>query len=452
MSTTEYTEEEKEKLVGMFESLNVKPKFADTEELELWMQEYLLSKGKARARTDPDEHAKPTHHEVTSHVLRQPKIATFSGNDDKGVSFETWSYEVSTLLREKTYSGREIETAAKKSLRGSASDVVRRLGVDADIKLILYKLRCLYGVVEDSDCLLKQFYGATQKSDESVASWACRLEEMLDRANQQEQIRGKSMGDMLLNRFWSGLRTRLKEAARSKVEHIHDYERLLVEVRRIESEDQVAKDVTKGKVNVMAVPTDGQQVGDDESLKCMMAKMNGRLDDMEQTMKSMKSGYTGTKPSSSSDGNRKEENNHSIFTGQHRGRGRGRDGNWNPGYRGNSSSHGYRGNNSSHGYRDRSSAHAFQQGSWNSHSNSRPWNDNNSRSWNRPNTQNHYGLNSDSSTNSWQNRNPTTGNQPTPNEQQRQEIICHRCRQPGHIAIGCRADLDSLPLNRQESV
>ena len=71
------------------------------------------------------------------------------------------------------------------------------------------------------------------------------------------------------------------------------------------SDDQVAKDVTKGKVNVMAVPTDGQQVGDDESLKCMMAKMNGRLDDMEQTMKSMKSGYTGTKPSSSSDGNKK---------------------------------------------------------------------------------------------------------------------------------------------------
>ena len=180
-------------------------------------------------------------------------------------------------------------------------------------------------------------------------------------------------------------------------------------------------------------------------------------------MKSMKSGPTGAKPSSSSDENRqvKEENNHSIFTGQHRGRGRGRDGNCNPGYRGNSSSHGYRGNNSSHGYRDRNSAHAFQQGSWNSHNNSRPWNDNNLRSWNRPNTQNHYGINNGSSTNrgwynystnSWQNRNPTTGNQHTPNEQQRQEIICHRCRQPGHIAIGCRADLDSLPLNRQESV
>jgi len=96
-------------------------------------------------------------------ILQKPKITTFCGNDDsKGSSLIAWKYEMDTLLREGMYTELDVEIAPKKSLCGGASDVVRRMGVHANLGTIMYKLSCIYGVVEDSDCIFKQFYGATQ--------------------------------------------------------------------------------------------------------------------------------------------------------------------------------------------------------------------------------------------------------------------------------------------------
>ena len=114
--------------------------------------------------------------------------------------------------------------------------MVRRLGVDADIHLVLNKLNCVYGVVEEAEDLLGQFYNAKQRQDETVTSWGCRIEDLLDRANKQEPLHSKSLNDMLRTKFWNGLQGRLKEAARHKTEYVTDYGRLLVEVRKIESE------------------------------------------------------------------------------------------------------------------------------------------------------------------------------------------------------------------------
>jgi hypothetical protein len=164
--------------------------------------------------------------------------------------------------------------------------------VDADIEMVLDKLNCVYGVVEESENLLGQFYNAKQRSDESVASWSCRLEDLLDRANEQEHLHSRSMNDMLRTKFWNGLLSHLKEAARHKTEYVKDYGRLLVEVRKIESEpnntDTCDKTAKIGHAKVMSTASSEPKVEESEIeiLKGMMFKMNTKLDHMEKVFKS----------------------------------------------------------------------------------------------------------------------------------------------------------------------
>ena len=360
-------------------------------------------------------------------MLQKPRIVAFSGSGDtKEVSFEAWRYEVSTLLKEKIHSRSEIETAAKKSLRGAASDVVRRMGVEANLEAILSKLTCVYGVVEQTDSLLTQFYSAEQQPKENVSNWACRLDDLLDRANQQERIHGRSMDEMLHNRFWHGLKSHLKEAARHKMERITDFDHLLVEVRRIECEfGEVLTDVTdkKAQINAMTSGSKDQRPNKDEdSLTAVLAKINCRLDDVEQSLKTIHN-FGGQQEVPEVD-NGQQTNKHGVGDqgrGRGRNRGRGHD----------------RGHSQDHGRSSRS----FHQSGEGAVNNTWRNNDHNNYSnrYNAPDNSGSY---------------PTHENQgfnrgfhqgfPPPSNCHRKEIICYRCGQPVHVVSGCRVDLDSL--------
>ena len=145
-----------------------------------------MSEGQQRASGVEPQDTKPKVDNVIHKtvVQSQARIVPFSGSGGPNeVSFEAWKYEVCGLLKDGTHA----KSAAKKSLRGEAANVVRRLGVFADITTVIDKLDGMYGVVEDSESLLSQFYNAKQLPDEKVTSWGCRLEDLLDRANKQEQ-------------------------------------------------------------------------------------------------------------------------------------------------------------------------------------------------------------------------------------------------------------------------
>ena len=47
------------------------------------------------------------------------------------------------------------------------------------INSILKKLDGIYGLVEHTEDLMEKLYAAKQRDGESVASWSCRLEDLL---------------------------------------------------------------------------------------------------------------------------------------------------------------------------------------------------------------------------------------------------------------------------------
>jgi len=91
--------------------------------------------------------AAPRTDNVIHKTVGQPqlRIVPFSGNGGANeVSYEAQKFELSTLLKDHIYSKSDIESAAKKSLRGEAANVVLRLGINADINTVTNKLNGMY--------------------------------------------------------------------------------------------------------------------------------------------------------------------------------------------------------------------------------------------------------------------------------------------------------------------
>ena len=129
--------------------------------------------------------------------------------------------------------------AIRRSLRGEASKVLLRLGTSADIDDIIDKMDSIYGSVYPLEALLGQFYTARQRDDETAASWAMRLEEILSRAKNRRNIRDEDINDMLTSKFFDGLRPELKNIARYKKDTITDFDTLLKAVREIENQHNI---------------------------------------------------------------------------------------------------------------------------------------------------------------------------------------------------------------------
>lgn len=73
----------------------------------------------------------------------------------------------------------------RRYLKGSALDVLHNMGEVVSPKAAIGKLDIVFGNVFATE-LLEKFFGAAQTDGESVAGWACRLEEIAARANEKE--------------------------------------------------------------------------------------------------------------------------------------------------------------------------------------------------------------------------------------------------------------------------
>jgi len=416
-------EAEKDQLVKLFESFDVKPKLDDAESLHTWMQSYLKGKGRLDAVDD-------TSPAVHTKLIQPPRITPFSGSGmSNEINYETWKFEIRTLQKDSINSKAEIETALKKALRGEAANTVRRLGLNATVTDIIYKLDGIYGAVENSDDLLTEFFKAEQKLDEKVARWGCRIEDLLDRARQQEPLKMDAAHDMLRCKFWKGLQSHLKEASR----HIKDrmsYDELLVAVRKIEGEDlplasSNPAESKKGQVKAVAVVTD-TVTNEMKELRAMLCAVTKEVKEMKDTLQS--SQHT----ADSGQASRRQGR------GLHRGRGR----------------HQHQSFDTSHNENQQ-----HYQSQWNRPYQRYPQPQQHSQpqqQYSQPSCSNFSPADQQfvpGSTNYGTTHNQMGWKQQTQYHSKFKDIECYRCGVKGHYARNCLTDLhNAAALNMQESM
>lgn len=236
---------------------------------------------------------------------RQPsKLSNFSGDpNNKGeVSFDQWRWEVECHIHDALHSADSIRQAMRKALKGNAGGIAKRLGADASIQEILGKLDTVYGTVECGESLLAEFYAASQDKKEDVAAWSCRLEDLLDKAEEaslQQSRTAHERESMLRSRFWMGLQQNLKDSSRHKYDTIQNYDKLRVEIRQIEHEykvkDKQGKDKGGSQAQVRMSAADAA-TGNEEAteqdsfrkLEAMVKKLTNQVGNMQNEFKNWK--------------------------------------------------------------------------------------------------------------------------------------------------------------------
>ncbi|XP_060075931.1 uncharacterized protein LOC132555598 [Ylistrum balloti] len=229
-----------EKIKDVFAEMGVTPKCDSAEEFKNWMLDYMSSTG-AISKSGKDVKPKEPIAGGPSkqHVFTQPpRLPFFSGDPtSKGeVPYELWKYDADCLLRDETIPKETALRVIRSSLRGNAGMIAMRLGPKASVGDLLAHLETNYGVVDDHEALLGKFFSAHQQEGEDVASWGCRLEDLLMKVSRCEMLSQSKRNDMLHSRIWKGLLPKLKERSATKYELTKDYNELKVELRKLESE------------------------------------------------------------------------------------------------------------------------------------------------------------------------------------------------------------------------
>ena len=208
-------------------------------------------------------------HEVSSilHTLLKdgslrtniPKLSAFSGERTKGeVSFEQWSYELQTLR--KTYSDSALREGIQHSLKGAAADTVRNMGPDVPLDTIIKKFTIVYGNVKSFDLLMRDFYRADQEEEESIPSFATRVEGLLSQIHDKypEKLTYPEEQRLLKDRLFHGCKKSIQDSVKYCFTDPHvDYMHFLEECRKAEDEDKVDQIKTKpqkAKVAAATVP------------------------------------------------------------------------------------------------------------------------------------------------------------------------------------------------------
>lgn len=121
----------------------------------------------SEGQSPPKLHAPSTPDDLNYSI----RIPQFSGDGGKGeVTYPQWKYEVRCLRNAGKHSS-VIQQAIRRSVRGTAADVLRCLG-DASLDRILQKFDTTFGDILAPEQLLQLFFSAQQTADQNATAWA----------------------------------------------------------------------------------------------------------------------------------------------------------------------------------------------------------------------------------------------------------------------------------------
>lgn len=293
------SEEEFETVMASLQKLGVDPDVRSGVELKQWMESH--STVPTQVKTEEVPYASFRHNPTeplqsfkSLSVRQTPRVSSFSGDPAaKGeASFDIWQYEVERLLQDETHPREDVIQAIHRSLRGNAARVVMRLGPSASISRIFEKLKSIFKPSEAGETLLAQFYSARQGPSEDVTTWGCRLEDLLYDVKSQGFLKDMDGDQMLRNVFWMGLRQELKDISGHKFDTITDFDRLRVEIRRIEYGREVRMKEFKTQPQKtssaapakQAIATPTAENSEISELKGILFKLSAKMDNLEHRL------------------------------------------------------------------------------------------------------------------------------------------------------------------------
>ena len=135
-SMADPSQEDLAKLGAAFYALGAKPEYTASQ-LDKWMEVQYEETLKMRGgEIKPDAKGSDTAVSSTNQTFLQvhtSRLPNFSGDDCKGdVSYTHWKYDVKCLLSE--HKEQTIMNVIRRSLKGTASDVLQHLGEHASVK------------------------------------------------------------------------------------------------------------------------------------------------------------------------------------------------------------------------------------------------------------------------------------------------------------------------------
>ena len=298
-------EQEMIRLGRAFAALGAKPEYTPAQ-LEDWMLEQAAMdprnvKQEKRDATDPnekpDEDEKPEGGATDNppdplknlQSLRSlvhanpPRLPNFSGDNIKGdVSYSVWKYEVDCLRRDPAQNSSLLLQSIRRSVRGTAADVLTYLGQSVTVDEILDKYDVVFGDVLDSEQIMEKFYSAHQDSKENIAVWGCRIEDILSKAKKVGAVTDRGAQRMMQEKFWSGLYNPNVKAA---LRHHHDakmeYHQLFRCARSIEAEFESKTQSPKCQQIVTDQKSSDKSPDKLDQILAELLKVNKRVDELE---------------------------------------------------------------------------------------------------------------------------------------------------------------------------
>ncbi|MCG7879679.1 MAG: hypothetical protein JAY75_19795 [Candidatus Thiodiazotropha taylori] len=263
-ATKEDITEEELKLIGAMRHLRVKPEGIESAQ-------------------DFEKYVRSYDHDLVTDKRTIPRVSIFFGEEGKGeVGFQTWKYEIQCLLHEGKYPEDQLLMAIRRSAKGEAANILRRLGTSATIVDILKKFESTFGDIDSPEIVLKKFYAVEQKSSESLVAYATRIEELFAQACAVGALR-PTQEEILKSVFYQGLKPPLKQFGNLKYETVKDYDKFKVEMRKIENElnSSQAKESKEKETATKCNAINANQSSELKEMKELLKEMNDRIKTLE---------------------------------------------------------------------------------------------------------------------------------------------------------------------------
>lgn len=253
-----------------------------------------------------------------------PKLPFFSGSEEplKGeTTYEVWDIEVKCLQNSQCLPEHVLLQAIRSSLKGAARSLLVPLGENAQVADILNKLDGFYGNVSTGETLIQAFYNDYQKDTESIVAYGSRLEQTLSRAVRCGHIDLIAKDAMLRSKFWTGLKSQyLKNSTRHLYDSIKDFQMLLREIRKVESEEtNMSRPAPKQKAQQQSGQAETDQSNTNDKLLKQMSELMGRMKSLEQRLENQQQPKAAVSNQPSFQQNAYQNQRGRGFRGQNRG-------------------------------------------------------------------------------------------------------------------------------------